>query len=401
MTYQDNGLRNLVLVCVGQFLAVVSQTMLLLAVPLRAIDIGASPALIGFVLSAPYLLPMLLAIPLGGRVTRHGPQRMFALGAIGMIAGPLVSLTVDSLIALLITQLIVGLAHVVMVISAQSVVATLGQGKTLERYFGWYTMFISGAQLTGPLLAGFLIDNFSMRPTFLVAAAIPTISLLASLFLTGRAGRSTTASSSAGGYTAQVHLIKKNVGVQMSILSSSAVLFAIGVHVAFLPVYLDSLTLSASLIGLLVSLRAFVAMAMRPFMISIIEYLGGRSNTFIISTVFLGSGIFFVGLTNEIWILVCLAILVGLGSGISQPLSIVALAEHVATNERSSALGMRLTVNRAAQLMTPITLGLLAEWFGFNLAFAAAGILLLCTAWLIYRLAPSFNVAESNNKQVE
>jgi len=187
----------------------------------------------------------------------------------------------------------------------------------------------------------------------------------------------------------------------MSVLSSSAVLFAIGIHVAFLPVYLDSLALSASLIGLLVSLRAFAAMAMRPFMSSIIENLGGRSNTFIISAVFLGSGISFVGLTSEIWILICLAVLVGLGSGISQPLSIVALVEHVAANERSSALGMRLTINRASQLLAPITLGLLAEWFGFNLAFAVAGILLLCAARLIYHLAPSFDVVESNNQRVK
>jgi len=136
VNYQDSGLRNLVLVCLGLTLAVASQNMLLLAAPLRAINIGVSPAVIGIVLSAPYLLPMLLAIPLGDRVTRHGPQRMFAIGAIGMIVGPLVSFTVNSLSALLITQLTVGLAHVVMVISAQSAVATLGQGKKLERYFG-------------------------------------------------------------------------------------------------------------------------------------------------------------------------------------------------------------------------------------------------------------------------
>lgn len=60
-----SAIRNLVMVCIGLTSVFVSQTMLLISVPLRALELGASPSLVGIILSAPYLLPLVFAIPLG------------------------------------------------------------------------------------------------------------------------------------------------------------------------------------------------------------------------------------------------------------------------------------------------------------------------------------------------
>ena len=391
-------MRNLVMVCIGLTSVFVAQTMLLLAVPLRALELGASPSLVGVILSAPYLLPLVFAIPLGGIVTRVGAQRVFFISAIGMMIGPWISLATPTFTGLLSTQIIIGLAHVVMVIAAQSVVAGLGRGRALERYFGWYTMCLSGGQLIGPLLAGRMIDTLTMDWVFAVIGAIPAIALVSSYYFIGNARRGHSTPSSLLGYRAQASLLKKNVGVQMSIVVTVAALFALGAHAAFLPVYLETLTFSATLIGLLVSLRALSAMVVRPFMSRIIQGLGGRSKALIACVAAVAMGMRWTGMTNNVITLAVLAVLVGLGTGISQPLSMVILAEHVQPEQRSSALGMRLMGNRGAQVVAPLLLGLLAELAGYKLTFLIAGAGLLMVTVVVVRLKPAFEMAEAKNQ---
>jgi len=188
------------------------------------------------ILSAPYLLPLVFAIPLGGVVSRIGPQKVFFIGATGMILGPLLSLVSPTFLGLLATQVTIGLTHVVMVIAAQSVVAGLGRGCTLERYFGWYTMCLSGGQLVGPLLAGYLIDTIPMNEVFVVISVVPAISLVSSCLFVGNARRGHATPRSLLGYRAQASLLRSNVGVQMSLAVTTAVLFALGAYAAFVVV---------------------------------------------------------------------------------------------------------------------------------------------------------------------
>ncbi|MDW5377388.1 MFS transporter [Halomonas sp. HP20-15] len=388
------AIRNLVLVCIGLTSVFVAQTMLLLAVPLRALEMGASPAMVGLVLSAPYLLPLMFAIPLGGIVTRVGAQKVTLLGACGMLAGPWLTLLIPGFAGLLATQLTIGMAHVVMVIAAQSIVASLGRGRQLERYFGWYTMCLSGGQLIGPLLAGRLVDTQPMASVFMVIGTIPLIAVAASLLFVGDSRKGHAAPRALLGYRAQASLLRDNIGVKMSLAVTVAVLFALGAHAAFLPVYLESIALSATAIGVLISLRALCAMLIRPFMPGVIQALGGRSRTMIASVAAVALGMMWTGSTGSVGLLAFYAVLVGLGSGISQPLSMVVLAEHVSTEQRSSALGMRLMGNRGAQVLAPLLLGFIAEWLGFALAFLLCGAILLCLLTLVIRLAPGFDRAE-------
>lgn len=393
--HDTGSMRNLVMVCLGLTSAFVAQTMLLLAVPLRALEMGAGPSLLGGIMSAPYLLPLVLSIPLGGIVTRLGAQKMFFMGAMGMMLGPWLSLVVPSLTGLLATQVTIGLAHVVMVIAAQSVVAGLGQGAALERYFGWYTMCLSGGQLIGPLLAGRMIDTLSMAWVFATIGVIPALGLASACFFVGNARRGHAAPRSLLGYRAQASLLRDNIGVQMSITVTVAVLFALGAHAAFLPIYLEELAFSATLIGILVSLRALAAMLIRPIMSQVIKALGGRARTMIASVAAVTIGLSLTGMTSSVSVLTLLAILVGLGSGISQPLSMVILTEHVRLEQRSSALGMRLMGNRGAQVLAPLLLGFIAELAGFTLTFLLAGAVLFVVLVVVVRLGPAYERAET------
>lgn len=395
---QEHGaLRTLVMLCIGMTSIFVAQTMLVLAAPLRALELGADPTLVGVILSAPYFLPLVFAIPLGGIVTRVGSQKVFIIGAIGMMLGPWLSLAIPTLSGLIATQITIGLAHVVMVIAAQSVVASLGCGQALERYFGWYTMCLSCGQLIGPLLAGRMIDTLPMSWVFATIGGIPVIGLVSSCYFIGNVHHGHATSRSMLGYRAQASLLRDNVGVQMSIVVTIAVLFALGAHASFLPVYLEELNFSATLIGVLVSLRALSAMLIRPIMPYLIQAMGGRARTMIASVAAVAVGLMWIGMTSSVAALAVLAVLVGLGSGVSQPLSMVILAEHVQPEQRASTLGMRLMANRGAQVLAPLVLGVIAEQVGFASTFLVAGTVLLIILAIVIRLCARFERAESAN----
>jgi len=383
-------LTNMIAICLGLTSAFMVQTMLLIAVPLYALELGSSPLFVGVILSAPYMLPLVLAIPLGGIITRVGGKKVIITGSVGMVAGPWMILLVPGFTGLIFAQLIVGMAHMVMVLAGQSIISGLGHGKALEKYFGWYTTCLSAGQLAGPLLAGWLIDWSGTSASFLIMGFVALAGVLSGFFLTGRANTGEKTERALVGYGAQVRLLRTNPGVKVSIALTVAVMFALGAHGSFLPVYLESLAVSATAIGALVSLRAFCAMAVRPFMSSVIEFVGGRSAAMVFSAVFVAVGLTFTGVTVNLYGLAFLAILVGIGSGISQPLSMVVLAEHVPSAQRSSALGMRLMGNRGVQFLAPLVLGIIAEVASFGLTFFVGGLFVFVFVGVIVYLIPAY-----------
>src|SRR5690606_25738405 len=142
------------------------------------------------------------------------------------------------------------------------------------------------------------------------------------------------------------------------------------------PVYLESLAISPLIIGVLVSLRAGVSMLVRPFMARIIALAGGRVPTVMLSLGTLAIGLTLLGVSEKVMLMAALAMLVGIGSGLTQPLSMVILAESVERERRAGALGMRLMANRAIHFLAPLMFGALLESGGFVLAFGLSGALI-------------------------
>lgn len=388
---QRESLTNLIALCVGLTSSFVVQTMLFIAVPLYALDLGASPLVVGVALSAPYILPLIFAIPLGGFVTRVGGRWVVIVGGIGLTVGPLFVIFVPGYPGLLLSQFCFGISQLIMILGAQSIISGLAKGETLEKYFGWYTTSLSGGQLVGPLLAGWLIDTMDLMAAFVAMALIATLGFVSGLFLRGEAIEGAVVERSLLGYRAQARLLRTNPGVQVSIVLTVAVMLALGAHSNFLPVYLEGSSFTATVIGVLVSLRALCAMAVRPFMSNIIRVVGGRIPAMTISIGLAGIGVMFTGFTVSVWMLAIFSVLVGIGSGISQPLSMVVLAEHVSRGQRPSALGMRLMGNRGVQFLAPLLLGLLTELLPFSLTFLIAGLVVFMLMYPILSLVPAYN----------
>ncbi|MBK1885665.1 MFS transporter [Marinobacter sp. DY40_1A1] len=374
-------------VCVSLTFCFVVYSMLLVTVPVYSLELGASPLMLGVILSSQYLLPFLLAIPLGGLVTRHGGRVTLVIGAFVMVAGLLLMQAVPGYYGLIGGQLLIGLAHLQMVLSAQTIISSLATGPKLEGYFGWYSTWLSGGQVVGPLIAGGWIQwAGGVGNLFLVMAGIALLGGLSGLALTGDATRGVRVTRKLTGFRAQASLARSNTGVQVSIAITLAGMFTLGVFGSYLPVYLDSLEMSAVMIGILVSIRAGVSMVIRPFIPRIIFAVGGRGRATTLALGVITVGLAGLGFATSAPSIAVLAVLVGLGGGLTQPLSMVVLAESVGSEQRSGALGMRLMVNRAVHFAAPLLFGAVLGISGFALSFGLSGLLVALVAVCLVRL---------------
>lgn len=386
---------GLVLMCLGMAFVTLTFSMLYVLVPLMSVDLDASPVTVGLIVSSGHVLPMLLAMRLGRIVDRIGSRRVLTIGAVGALLMPLAVVLAPTLPSLAFTQTVSGLFHVCLAVASQSLVARLGNERTHERNFAWYMTFLSVGQLGGPITAGLLVDTFGYQVAFAALMATSTITLLSVVLLRGLAipdgGTGSERSMRASG---QIRRLSGNVGVQLAVLGSCGVLTAIAVRQAFMPPYLLEHAFTATSIGMLLSLRALAAVAVRPMMPQIIRRLGGRARTLMVMIVLVAIGVGALGFTTSFATLAVLSLLAGIGTGVGMPLSIVTIASHVEPHERATALALRLTINRAAQLVTPFFMGVTIGVVGYGASFAITGILLLAVGFVVLRLVPAFQESE-------
>lgn len=378
--------QNFVAVCVSLTFCFIVYSMLLVAVPVYGLALGASPLMLGVVLSSQFLLPFLFAIPMGGVVARFGGRATLVTGALLMAAGLLLMQFLPGYYGLIGGQLLIGLAHLQMVLAAQTIISSLATGARLESYFGWYSTWLSGGQIIGPLLAGVWIHwAGGVGKLFLVMAGISLVSGMVGIRLTGDAAQGVMVTRQESGFRAQALLMRNNTGVQISIAITIAGMFTLGVYSSYLPVYLDSLQMSAVMIGVLVSLRAGTSMAIRPFIPRIISAVGGRGKATLLALCTMSVGLACLGFVGSVPAIALMSVLVGLGGGLTQPLSMVVLAESVNREQRSGALGMRLMANRAVHFIAPLAFGVILSAGGFGLSFGLSGVFVALVAVLLHR----------------
>lgn len=386
--------RNLAFLCATVGAAFIAITLIQPLVPLYASAHGATNAGVGLIIALYSLLPLFLAVPAGMVVDTFGARRLMIIGSLGLAATSLATGIWPGLIVLTIAQTLQGLAQLAVIVAAQAYTASLSTRGGREGNFGWFATFASAGQLVGPLLGGALTDARGYGLAFLAAGGLAFLPALLALGLAEKRP-APTASPAASPRGAQIHRLFRDDVIRASIVASFAVLFAMGARQVFLPLYLQGLGFSATMIGLLLSLRALCSMAVRPFMPALIRFSGSRFAALTCSMAAAAAGVGLVPWLSAFWSLAISSALVGIGIGLSQPLSMAVVADQTPPGERGLALGVRLTGNRLAQVVNPLFFGLVAQLFGIGPAFWAAGLLLAGSTALMFRWRNVFDTVRA------
>lgn len=370
------SVRDLAWLCaIGVFVAI-AQSMTLPLVALYAQSLGAAPGAIGLVLGVGFVLPVLTAISIGTWVDRVGARRMILAGAIGLAIAPVLPVIAPSLAALALLQIVSGVSHLSGVVAAQSYVARVAGPR--ERNFGWYTTFVSVGQLVGPFAVGVAIELLGYRGALVLSGSTGLAAALLSRGLPPVAVRAVEAPSPSHAmprsptYSPKSDLVT-HPPLRLALLASGATLFALGVHQTFFPIYLDVQSISPAWIGGLVSLRALSAILVRPFLAPLGRLVGRRSVMLGLTLLLCGVGLALIPMGSAVGLFATASVLLGIGSGIAQPMTMVVLSDHVLSERRGAALGARLSINFLALGLSTILLGAAIPVLGYAASFLLCG----------------------------
>lgn len=362
-----------------------------LVVPLWALSIGAAPSMIGIIVASRAVLPFLLSIHGGAMMDRLGTRRMLiffaSIGTGFSLLYPL-SAWIGALIAL---QLIVGWAQGMGWIGAQIKIAKVAAGNAT--FAGRFSFFTTCGTFLGPLIAGMAWDWFGPWGAFSLIALWSGGLLAASCKLPKSAESSPTPLRIQAFCPSPSDYVRA-----FALMSIPAVAFIVGatflrisavsIQGSFYNVYLQSIGLSGTLIGILVSFESLIGGPAALLSGVAVKHI--RPPLVLLGSI--GIAIIAMSITplmENMLPLMIAAGIYGLGIGMGFPLLLSILSSAAGAGEQGLSVGLRTTANRLASMVIPVVMGFVIEAVGIRNGFFVIGLILLCmlavAAWQAHR----------------
>ncbi|HEX2765380.1 MAG TPA: MFS transporter [Candidatus Limnocylindria bacterium] len=365
----------------------------------RALGLGAGPFEVGLVAAVFSVAPALLAVAVGRAIDRIGEVWFIRSALVSMTLGAALAVIVDSLWLLALSQTLTGLGHVTNLIAGQALVANRGGRSRRDHRYGYYSTMGSLGHLLGPLIGTTLVTRFALgpepgaiaaanpqAPAFIAAGTLTLIAFGLAWFLPWLrpAHGAEAAEEERPGILTSAARVMRRPGMPFAMLVSMIVVSSVDLLIAYLPLYGEVRGISVSAIGVLLAIRAGASMLCRIFMGVLIDRLG-RNKLLAISMSGAALGLALLPFVEDTVVLGALMVLIGLGLGIGQPMTMAWIANRSPRAERGTALGVRLTGNRTALIVVPILAGAVAGVTGVSLVFWLVAVLLFGGAIIGYR----------------
>lgn len=346
----------------------------------QALSLGATPVVLGVVAGSFSLFSSIVAAPLGRWVDRAGEPLVLLVGTVVLTISSLLLGLAASLFAVVLSHALLGLGQVACLVGMQTFMANAGDVEGRVARFGRLTVAASVGQMVGPAMSGLaygrgmsLIAVFFLSAVPMVLAAAVALTLLRMPNSARRGASDPTVPRRS--LAASARGIVGRRGVPESLLASLAVLASIDLLIAYLPAWAEVNAISPDQVGFLLGCRAAAGLASRVLMVRMLRFVSAPA-LLAWSMALPAVTLALLPTTTALPWLALLLLLAGFGLGLGQPLSLSAITDRVDPEDRGTALGIRITANRTAQLVLPVLAGPLAGVIGLGAVFVAAGGLL-------------------------
>lgn len=347
----------------------------------RALALDADALALGFVAAGFAVLSVVAAVPMGRLVDRFGEPIFMALAGLLMGAGAALTMTADSILVLAVSQALLGIGQLAAVVSAQTLVGRRGDRKTRSARFGVYAAGAAIGQLIGPLVGAAIVTGLDQgtgpAAGLLIFTGVAGASMLLGAWLVHVEGRRGPRHLATGEIAAKVPAmtILRWPGMGRTMVASLSINLGVDTLVVFLPAYGEANGIPVQVIGGLLALRSLVAIGARVLTGRVVGALG-EANA-LLAALFLAAAAFVtIPLTTDPVVLGIQMAMLGLGLGLGQPLTLAWVAATSPPNAMGTAVAVRLTGNRLAQLVAPLILGAMAGPAGVAAVFFALAALL-------------------------
>ena len=341
---------------------------------LSALHLHAPTWQIGAVLSLYSLLPMLLSIPGGRWIDRIGARGPMRAGTAVIVAGVLLPFVWLSVESLAVAAMLVGLGFLPFHLGIQKLVSELGTPDDRRHNLSLMAIGFSVSAFLGPTSAGFLIDGLGHRFAFGTLALLP----LAAYLWMHRARDRMPGGRMVAPEVAQKLRIRdllataelRRLYVVVALISS-----AWDVHQFIVPLYGARIGLSASGIGLILGAFAVATMVVRMvvplFLMDVSEWKAILAAMGVAGVVYALYPSF-----STLEALIALSFVLGLGLGVSQPMTLSIMARSAPASRLGEATGLRLMLVNGTQTVLPSAFGALGGVVGIGGLFWGMAVLL-------------------------
>lgn len=386
----SSSLRVLVVIYGTAFFSLSTVPMAAVVISLWAVQLGASPLWIGIAIAARSLLPMFLSIHGGVLMDRLGTRRLMLVFSVVTLALFPLYPAMPWIWALILLQLVTGLTQGLTWVGSQTLYGQLARGSV--RHAGWVTFFTNAGSFAGPLLGGVLWDHSGPAGAF-AALAVWSLAVLVLVAVLPRDIDPPLQKLSASDlvprwqdYVRAFALCAVPViGLVMIFTFMRIAVF--GLQSSFYVVYLETIAMTGTQIGLLVSCANLISGP--AALINIPERLIKPVWLMLIGS---GAAVALMAITplfTGFWTLMALAVGYGVSMGLCFPTLLSLLSKAVPPDMQGMSVGLRTTVNRVSSLVVPLAMGAVIEGVGIAASFLLVGVALMIpivvTAWAIRR----------------
>lgn len=344
----------------------------------RALELGIDPGMLGLVVASFSILPVFLALWLGRRTDAGYESQVLVTGALLMLgSGAGLLFAAPTLPALLGWNLILGIGHLMCLLGEQSRLAS-AKSANMDRVFGFYTTATALAQMVAPLILA-VMGGAAIRPDtgrLLAAYLVAVLGLLVAtgFMVVGCFG------PGVGDRTALPPTLRSALALDprarrtlvSSIVLSMMVLCTIDLLQVYLPALAVERGIPASVVGVLLALRAAATVVSRYGLDRLVRWFG-RTRLLLVSTGMSAVLVAAIALPIPVIWLGVLLLAAGLCLGVGQPLSMSVVSMAASEGTRGTWMSIRLMGTRLGQAVIPVGIGLFAAGSGAGAVFLALG----------------------------
>lgn len=348
----------------------------------RALALDASVLDLGVIASSFAVFALLASIPVGRAVDRFGQRRAIVAGCTTVAAGCLLAWVAPSIPVLAVSQAVLGLGQLTVVVAAHAAIATNGPLAARDRRIGTYMTVASLGQAIGPFLSGLLADPRSDGGPATFLALATTAALLAAA-VAATLKLAPGASQSGGGASAvrpaSIRRALRQPSMRSALVGSIALLAAIDLLIAYLPLIGEERGIPPATIGLLLGTLGLAQMVARLFIGPILRVLG-HARLLIVACAVPAVLIPLLAVVSPPLVPVALTVglvaVTGVFLGLGQPVTVTLVALTAEPGGSGLAMSMRMAANRLGQTLIPIAAAGAAGRAGAGGIFVIIGIVL-------------------------
>ena len=341
---------------------------------LLASSLGANDVQVGLISSLYSVVQASIALLVGGMIESISPRfTLTAGGAVFLVAAALLT-QAYSLWLIALCSLLVGLSHVLVLITLQYLVTGM-PGKSRNSNVGLYTFANSAGTFVGPTFGGYMYEWLGSNPSFWGVFVFGVLSLVVSFGIPN-----IKADNSEQAAQMSIRQLISDKKVLNLIIISGMVLFTTEVIITYFPLYGQQIGLRSRNIGIVLGCSGMSQMMIRPFLGIASNHISRRRLLF--TCLFGGgTGILLYGFFSQYQILIAIAICTGACLGLLNPLLMITTVDAGPANQRGRILSLRIMSNFIGQTASPLIFGLISTLAGLSPVFWLSGVgMIICSA---------------------